>query len=193
MRSSFLSVAVLSFTAFFSSSAQVHSWIVPAGANLRVRTTDPIDVKSVQVGSRFRGVLEDPLRNSAGMVLIPRGTPAELSVVRVRRSTRISGRDRIDVKVDSVLFNGRTYALVTTIAESRGKGNGKRALQGAGLGAGAGALIGGIAGGGTGLAVGALVGGSGGTAVAAATGGDHLTIPCETVLSFQLSTPLRMK
>jgi hypothetical protein len=111
----------------------------------------------------------------------------------VTKSSRISGRDRIDLKMDSITFNGKSYPVVTTIAESKGGGKGSRTLRRTGAGAGAGALIGGIAGGGTGAAVGALVGGAGGTAVAAATGGSHLTIPPETVLSFQLNSHLRIK
>jgi hypothetical protein len=195
MRNSFPSFAllVLSFTALHSGSAQIHPWVVPSGTNIRVRTTDPIDVQSVQPGWRYRGVLVDPLKNSAGMVLIPSGTPAKVKVVRVKKSTRISGRDKIYLQVDGFVYKGKAYALVTTIAESRGKGKGKRALEGAGIGAGAGGLIGGLAGGGAGFAAGALLGGATGTGAAAATGGEHLTIPAETVLTFQLSSPLTVK
>jgi hypothetical protein len=166
---------------------------VPAGTAIRVRTIDPIDVNSAQPGTRFRGSLADPVKNRNGAVLIPRGAPVQLSVVGVRKAGRIRGRDRIDMKVDSISFNGRTHPVASTIAESRGRSQGKRTLTGTGIGAGAGALIGGLAGGGTGLAVGALVGGGGGTAVAAATEKSHLSIPPESVLSFQLQSPLRVK
>lgn len=166
---------------------------VPAGVAIRVRTIDPIDVNSAQPGARFRGSLADPMTNLNGAVLIPRGAPVQLSVVSVRRAGRIKGRDQIDLKVDSISFNGRTHPVTSTIAESRGKSQGNRTLRGTGIGAGAGALIGGLAGGGTGLAVGALVGGGGGTAVAAATDRPHLSIPPESVLSFQLQSPLRVK
>jgi hypothetical protein len=154
---------------------------------------DAIDVNSVQPGAKFRGTLADPVMNKNGVVLIPRGTPVQLSVVNVRKSGTFRGRDRIDLKVDSITFNGRTYPAVSTVAESRGHSRGKRTLSGTGIGAGAGALIGGLAGGGAGLAAGALVGGGGGTAVAAATGKKHLTVPSESTLSFQLQSPLMLK
>src|SRR4029077_8709229 len=99
----------------------------------------------------------------------------------------------IDLKVDSIRFNGRTHPVTSSIFESKGAKKGHRALSGAGIGAGAGAAIGAIAGGGSGAAVGALLGGGGGTAVAAATGGKHLSIPSESVLPFQLQAPLRVQ
>jgi hypothetical protein len=177
-----------------SSSTQAQLAVtVPAGAAIRVRTIDPIDMNSAQPGARFRGSLADPVTNLNGVVLIPRGAPVQLSVVNVRKAGRVKGRDRIDLKVDSISFNGRTLPVASSIAESQGKSQGKRTLRGTGIGAGAGALIGGLAGGGTGLAVGALVGGGGGTAVAAATDRPHLSIPPESVLSFQLQSPLRVK
>lgn len=116
----------------------------------------------------------------------------QLSVVKVTKSSRISGRDKIDLKVDSIAYRGTEYPVVASIAESKGSGKGKRTLTGTGIGGGAGALIGGLAGGGAGAAVGAAIGGAGGTAVAAGTGGKHLTIPPESVLSFQLNSPLRV-
>jgi hypothetical protein len=125
--------------------------------------------------------------------VIPRGAPVQLSVVNVTRMGKVKGRDRIDLKVDSIAFRGKTYPVVTTVAGARGGKRGKRTLEGTGIGAGAGALIGGLAGGGTGAGIGALVGGGGGTAVAAATGRKPLSIPPETVLSFQLRSPLRVQ
>jgi hypothetical protein len=166
---------------------------IPAGAAIRVRTIDPIDVDSAAPGSRFRGNLADPVMSRDGAILIPRGAPVELSAVRVSRAGRIRGRDRIDLKVDSITFNGKRYTTVTSISESKSGRRGSRTLGGAGIGAGAGALIGGLAGGGVGAGVGALVGGGGGTAVAAATDRKHLRIKPETVLSFQLESPLRVE
>ena len=112
---------------------------------------------------------------------------------RVFAATVTGQKDHDSLKVDSITFNGRTYPVVSNVAESRGRRRGRRTLSGTGIGAGAGALIGGLAGGGAGLAAGALIGGGGGTAVAAATGKKRLTIPPESVLSFQLQSPLMPK
>jgi hypothetical protein len=53
-------------------------------------------------------------------------------------------------------------------------------------------MIGGIAGGGEGAAVGALVGGVAGTAMAA-SGEEHLRLPAETRLQFQLSAAVSIQ
>ena len=193
MRNVCLSVGLLSCAALLIGHAQTSPATIPSGAAVTVRTLDPIAVESAQPGSKFKGTLANPLKNGAGKVLIPAGAPVQLSVVNVKKSSRISGRDKIGLKVDSIAFHGRAYPMVTSVAESKGRGKGGRTLTRTGIGAGAGALIGGLAGGGTGAAVGALVGGGGGTAVAAATGNKHLTIPPETVLSFQLHSPLRVQ
>ena len=194
MTSACLSAAVVLCAGTFGiSHAQTHSAFVPAGATVRIRTIDPIEVASAQPGSKFRGALADPLMNSAGAVVVPRGASALLTAVRVTKSSRISGRDRIELKVDWIEYRGMHYPVVTNVAEWKGGGKGKRTLSRTGIGAGAGALIGGVAGGGAGLAIGALAGGAGGTAVAAATGGKRLTIPPESVLSFQLHSPLKLK
>jgi hypothetical protein len=187
------STVLLGISIFSGNAAQAQRVTIPTGSAFRVRTVDPIDVNSTQPGAKFRGTLADPVMNKNGVVLIPRGAPVQMSAVNVRRSGTFRGRNRIDFKVNSITFNGRTYPVVSTVAESKGHSRGKRTLSGTGIGAGAGALIGGLAGGGAGLAAGALVGGGGGTAVAAATGKKHLTVPPESMLSFQLQSPLMLK
>ena len=188
------STVLLSILLCNGSRAQAQQAVtVPSGAAVRVRTIDPIDINSAHPGMKFRGSLADPVMNLNGSVLIPRGAPVQLSVVSVQKEGRLKGRDRIAVKVDSISFNGRSLPVVSSVAESRGNRQGRNTLRDAGIGAGAGGLIGGLVGGGTGLAVGALVGGGGGTAVSAATQKSRLTIPAESVLSFQLQSPLRVK
>ena len=197
MKRLFTSVALLLGASLGSAiSAQTRTnqgMTVPAGTTLRVSTIDAIDVDSAKSGYRFRAALADPVMTSDGRVVIPRGAPVELSAVNVEKSSRVKGRDKIDLKVDSITFNDRTYPVASTTAQSRANRKGRRALKSTGIGAAAGGVVGAIAGGGTGAAVGALVGGGGGAAVAAATGGDHLRIPPESVLTFQLQSPLRVK
>lgn len=194
MKHVFLGSALFAWAAVCNvGNAQTHPATIPSGTTIRVRTIDPISVESAQPGSRFWGTLAEPLKNSAGTVLLPRGSSVQLSAVKVTKASRISGRDSVELKVDSISHLGTEYAVTTSIFESRGSGKGKRTLTRTGIGAGAGALIGGLAGGGAGAAVGAAVGGGGGTAVAAATGGKHLTIPPESVLSFQLQSPVRVR
>jgi hypothetical protein len=192
MRNIILPAVLISVAAIPSLTGAHPAMLIPAGTAIRVRTVDPIDIKSAHPGSEYRGNLADPVAGPNG-IQIPRGAAVRLCIVSVKRSTRISGRDKIELKVNSITFNGRDYPVMTTLMESKGIGKGGRTLKGTGIGAGAGALVGALAGGGTGAAVGALVGGGGGTAVAAATGEKHLTIPPETVLSFVLRSSLKLE
>ena len=194
MRSTRLTTVLFSAAAICGViGAQGHSArTIPSGTAIRVRTVDPIDIQSARPGAEFRGNVADAVTGPHGVV-IPRGAAVRLSVVSMKKSSRITGRDKIDLQIKSITLGGRNYPVTTTVVESKGAGKGGRTLKSTGIGAGAGALVGAIAGGGTGAAVGALVGGGGGTAVAAATGGKHLTIPPETVFSFVLRSPVRLE
>jgi len=61
-----------------------------------------------------------------------------------------------------------------------------------GGGGGGGALIGGLAGGGKGALIGGLVGAGVGTAGAALTGNKDVAIPAESVVTFTVTSPLRI-
>src|SRR5262245_37401608 len=114
------------------------SQVVPAGTVLNVRTTQLIDADTAQVGTRYRGIVDDPV-NVDGRVVIPRGTPATLEVVNVEHSSNMKGRDRITLKVLSVHLNARAYPVSASYVELKGHSEGKRAtrkvLGGAGIGA----------------------------------------------------------
>ena len=70
------------------------------------------------------------------------------------------------------------------------KGKGKRTAGIVGGGAGGGALIGGLAGGGKGALIGGLLGAGAGTAGAAFTGNKDVTVPAESVVTFNLTAPI---
>jgi hypothetical protein len=194
MKRWFLSVALLFSTSIVGAYAQASNagmMTVPTGTMIHVRTIDPIDENS-PTGGRFRGSLADPVQIGHGGMVIPRGAPVELTAVNIQKAGTVEGRDRIDLRVDSITYRGRVYPVTSSVYDAKTGKRGRRTLKGAGIGAAGGGLIGAIAGGGTGALVGALVGGGGGAAVSAATGKKHLSIPPETVLTFQLQAPLRV-
>lgn len=166
------------------SAAAKQAVMVPAGTLLRVRTIDGIDVDKSQAGMKFRASLDDPIMIS-GNVIVPRGADVVLIASKVEQGGRMKGSDLIELKISSITAGGRAYPVVTSQAQSKTSGEGKKTTKKVAGGAGLGAIIGGIAGGGTGAAIGALAGGAGGTALAAA-GQPHLKIPSETRLEFQL-------
>jgi hypothetical protein len=185
-----LSVALL-LSASIANTIHAQA-VVPAGTNIQVRTIDAID-ENAPIGTQIRGSLAEPIKVGRTGMVIPRGSLVQLTAVNVQKAGAVEGRDRINLRADSITFNGRVYPVQTTMSDTRTKRRGRRTLKGAGIGAAGGAVVGAIAGGGTGALVGSLLGGGGGAAVSAATGRKHLTIPPETVLSFQLQAPLRLR
>jgi hypothetical protein len=164
---------------------------VPAGTALNVRLTQQIEVDASQAGQTFKGIVDDPIM-VGGAVVIPRGSTAVLQAVKVEQSGKMKGSDKISLKVNAIGFGGRMYDVVTGYVETKGKGEGRKTGRKVGGGAGLGAIVGGIAGGGEGAAIGAVVGGVAGAAVASG-GEEHLKIPAETRLTFQLTSAVNVQ
>ena len=158
---------------------------VPAGTPLNVRLAQDIDVDVTQTSQRFKAVVDDPVM-VGGSIVIPRGASATLQAVQVQQSGQMKGSDKITLKLNTITFGGMVYEVTTSYVESKGKGEGKRTARKVGGGAGLGAIVGGIAGGGEGAAIGAAIGGVTGAAVAS-SGEEHLKLPAETRLQFQLT------
>ena len=164
---------------------------VPAKTMLNVRLTETIDVDATKAGAAFRSLVDDPIMLD-GRVVIPRGAVVVVQAVSVAQSGAMKGSDKISLKANSIAFGGQTYEIVTAYVEAKGSGEGKKTARKIGGGVGLGAVVGGIAGGGSGAAIGAAVGGATG-AVVASQGQEHLKLPAETRLQFQLSAAVTIK
>ena len=164
---------------------------VPAGTAVNVRLTQAIDVDASQAGQKFKAIVDDPVMIS-GSTVIPRGASAVLQAVQVQQSGKMKGSDKISLKLNSIGFGGMVYDVATSYVETKGKGEGKKTARKVGGGAGLGAIVGGIAGGGSGAAIGAAVGGVTGAAIASG-GEEHLNLPAETRLQFQLSAAVNIQ
>jgi hypothetical protein len=164
---------------------------VPAGTMVNVRLTQGIDVDASQAGQSFKAIVDDPVM-IGGSVVIPRGASAVLQAASVQQSGTMKGSDKITLKMNSIAFGGMAYQVASSYVETKGKGEGKKTGRKIGGGAGLGAIVGGIAGGGSGAAIGAAVGAAGG-AVMAASGEEHLKLPAETRLQFQLSSAVNVR
>ena len=164
---------------------------VPAGTAINVRLTEGIEVDASQAGQKFKGVVDDPV-NVGGSVVIPRGASAVLQAAKVEQSGKMKGSDKITLKLNAVGFGGMMYEVATSYVETKGKGEGKKTGRKIGGGAGLGAIVGGIAGGGEGAAIGAAIGGVTG-AVMSASGEEHLKLPAETRLQFQLTSAVNIQ
>jgi len=140
-----------------TASAAQGGDVVSAGTALSIRTTQPIYAGYTRPGSLFTGIVEYPVRMD-GRVVIPSGATATLEVIGVDQSSNLKGRDRINLRVQSVRFGGQSYEVSTNDVQFRGPSEGKRAARKGIVGGVIGGAFGGLVGGGTGAALGAAAG-----------------------------------
>jgi hypothetical protein len=127
---------------------------------------------------------------------IPKGSAATLIVRAVEGQGKMQGQSELALDMDSVRVAGRRYKLETTDVLEKGKqglGKNKRTAKFVGGGAVLGTIIGAVAGGGKGAAIGALSGAGAGTVTQAVTRGKGISVPAETLLTFRLEAPVRIK
>ena len=157
-----------------------------SGRIITVRTTRELSTKTAKNGEVFSAILEQPIKVGT-WVVAGEGARVDGRVVESDKGGRLKGRANLSVELTSITTaDGQKIDVVTSpVSSEAGKKKGSDAVK-IGAGAGIGAAVGGIAAGGTGAAVGALVGGGTGAAMR----GEAAEIPAETVLSFQLRSPV---
>jgi hypothetical protein len=164
---------------------------VPANSIVTIRTIDGIDSSTNHAGEIFKASLDAPIVVD-GRVIVPAGADAYVKLVSASSAGRIAGRSELSLELASIVFQGKTYNVVSSDVKQSGASRGKRSAATIGGGAALGALIGAVAGGGKGAAIGAAVGGGAGTGVQVFTKGQQVKIPSETRLDFTLQQPLEI-
>jgi hypothetical protein len=167
---------------------------LPAGTEIAVLTNDAIDSATATEGKTFSADVAENVTNSAGQIVIPKGSPAEL-VLRKVTSGGVTGSSELTLDLQSVKVGGRRYTVNTADLEqkgSQGLGANKRTAEMVGGGAALGTLIGAIAGHGKGAAIGAAAGAAAGAGTQILTRGKSVKVPAEAILRFKLDQPLRL-
>src|SRR5437899_3322474 len=162
---------------------------VPANTVVTIRTIDSIDSKTNHAGEVFKASLDAPIVVD-NRVIVPARADAYIKLVDARSAGHMTGRSELGLELSSILFQGKTYDVVSSDVKQSGTSRGKQTAERVGGGAALGALIGAIAGGGKGAAIGAAVGGGAGTGVQVLTHGQQVKIPPETRLDCTLQQPL---
>src|SRR6185437_9199739 len=165
---------------------------VPAGTQLSIRINDELNSETAQVGDVFHGSVSSPV-TVEGRTVIPTTADVEGRVVDVKSAGRFKGQSDLVIELTSLKMNGKSYQLATDRWSKQGSGRGKATAAKVGGGAAVGAILGGIFGGGKGAAIGAAAGAGAGTGVSAATKGQQIILKPETVLSFQLQSPITVQ
>jgi hypothetical protein len=166
--------------------------VIPAGTEFAVRANEKIETD--RAGGTYRAQVAQTIEDQSGNVLVPAGSPAELTVVNASSGGAVGTRT-IELAIRSVTVNGKRYAIETAGRQEQGPGGlgtNRRTAEMVGGGAALGALIGAMAGGGKGAAIGAAAGAAGGAATQVLTRGDQVRIPAETVMTFRLAQPWRL-
>ncbi len=168
------------------------AFTLPAGTELSIRTNENIDATKQDVGHTYSAEISQDLMGPNGQVLIPRGSPAQLSVVSSKGTL---GTSELALGLQSVTVNGRQMSVVsnTQNANDRGIGKNKRTAEMTGGGAVLGTVIGAIAGGAKGAVIGAVAGAGAGAGAQVLTKGNQVKVPAETVLNFKLDQPLTLQ
>src|SRR5438094_1790686 len=145
---------------------------VPANAIVTVRTIDSIDSKTNQAGQVVKASLDPPIEVD-NKVIVPSGADAYVKLVDAKSAGRVTGRSELGLELISIVFQGKTYNVVSSDVKQSGTSRSKQSAERIGGGAALGALIGAVAGGGKGAAIGAAVGGGAGTGVQVFTKGQQ--------------------
>lgn len=165
-------------------AAWAQTTTIPSGTEIKVRTDEQITATTANAGQHYSGTVSQAVMNSNGAVVIPQGSPAQL--------TAVQNGDKVSLDLNSVTVDGRLYNIQSSSYKPGTLGANSTTAKYVGGGALAGTLIGALAGGGKGALIGAIAGGAAGAGAQVLTTGKKINIPAETVLTFKTAQSLNM-
>lgn len=165
---------------------------LPAGTMLKVRTTSTLSTKSTRSGEEFVAHIVDAITID-GKTAVPAGTAVRGVVVDADEGGRVKGTASLTVQLRELELATGSVNIETGSVARVANATKKDDATKIGVGAGIGAAIGAIAGGGKGAAIGAASGAGAGTGVVLATRGEPAEIGAESVLTFELRSPVTVE
>jgi hypothetical protein len=162
---------------------------IPEETPIHVTLDQGISSNQNRPGDHFEATISESVVLNDKTV-IPQGTPVEGIVVDAWPSGHLMGRAHLQLALESMQLDGKTYDLRTSSAYRGGGDHKKRNWAWIGGGAGGGALIGAAAAGGKGALIGGPIGAGAGTAVAYFSGKKDIHLRPETRLEFRLNQPV---
>jgi outer membrane lipoprotein SlyB len=176
------------------SAITTKTYALPVGTRIPVRNEETIDSGRAAEGQTFAAEVTRDIRDSAGDVVIPRGSNARIIIRSASKGGHFRGASDLVMDLHSVSVDGRMYSLSTVDLVEKGRdgvGANKRTAEFAGGGAAVGTIIGALAGHGKGAAIGAGSGAGAGALTEILTKGT-IKVPVESVLTFRLDAPLHV-
>jgi hypothetical protein len=169
-----------------SQQAKVAS--VTSGASVAVRLDSDFNSDNSTVGELLPATVVTPV-TSEGNVVVQRGSSAQLKVVKIDKSGKISGKSHVEFALVGLTAHGKLMRISGSSKGVDGPSQGVRTAERTGIGGAAGAAIGALAGhlfhhAGAGAAAGAGAGGATGALTSHAA---PVKVSAETVLLFRLT------
>ena len=161
---------------------------ITSGASVAVRLDSDFNSDNSTVGELLPATVVTPL-TSEGNVVVQRGSSAQLKVVKIDKSGKISGKSHVEFALVGLTAHGKLMHISGSSKGVDGPSQGVRTAERTGIGGAAGAAIGALAGhlfhhAGTGAAAGA---GAGGATGALTSHPAPVKVSAETVLQFRLT------
>src|SRR5260221_14559786 len=145
----FLSAALITTAVTLAVHPRTVPVTVPEETAIHVTLDQGISSNQNRPGDHFEATISEPVVLNDKTV-IPQGTPVEGIVVDARPSGHLMGRAHLQLALESMQLDGKTYDLRTSSSYRRGGDHKKRNWALIGGGAGGGAVFRGAAGGGPG-------------------------------------------
>src|SRR5262249_27428832 len=101
---------------------------VPVGTAIRIQMIDSIDSSTDQVGQQFRASLEAPIVVE-DEVIVPKGVDVFVKLTEARSSGKIKGQSELQVELDHLQFQGKSYAIASSTYEQKGESRGKDTVK----------------------------------------------------------------
>ena len=164
------------------------SSVMAAGTPVVVRLDSDFNSDNATVGEMLPATVVSPV-TSEGNVVVQRGASAQVKVVQIDKSGKMSGKSRVQFALVGLTAHGKLLHVSGSSKEMDGPSQGARTAERTGIGAAAGAAVGAIAGhlfhhAGAGAAAGA---GAGGATGAFTSHPAPVKVSAETVLQFRLT------
>lgn len=169
---------------------------LPAGTEFRAQLQDSINSLRNSAGQVVTALVSGDVRAPDGRTVLPSGSTVYVYIARLRPARTRSAKDgELELRVDSVTANGRSYPVHADVGpvphELRGRGVTAGEVEKVGAGAAAGAVVGGVITGKTkGAVIGGAVGAAGGAVVAAQTASRDVVVTPGTLLTLVLREPV---
>ncbi len=163
--------------------------VVPAKTPFHVTLDQALASNRSSPGDHFAATVSEPVVVD-GRVVIPRGAHVQGRVLDARPSGRLVGRAHLQLALESVEVNGKSYEIRTGSSFRVGADHRRWNLATIGGTGGGGLFLGALAGGAKGALIGGPIGAGAGTAAAYFAGKRDVRLSVETPLQFKLAQPL---